>query len=70
MSKKGYPFRWRRGPGQFGPHGGTADRLAKLYAGVEAEPLPLDMEALLDRLDMAEAERRSSKAEQCLSHVV
>ncbi len=54
-SKKDFPQRWRRrGPGPLGPHGATAKRLAELYAGTEAEPLPFDMEALLDRLDLAE----------------
>lgn len=69
MSKKGYPQRWRRGAGPLGPHGGTAERLAKLFAGTETEPLPSDMEALLDRLDLAEAERRAPETEQRLSHV-
>lgn len=70
MPKKAYPPRWRRrGPGPLGPHGDTAERLAKHYAGIEAEPLPSEMEALLDRLDLAEAERRPRELEQRVSHV-
>ncbi len=70
MSKKPYPPYWRRRGGPLGPHGGTAERLAELYAGTETKPLPSDMEALLDRLDMAEARRTTeTDTEQLLSQV-
>jgi len=48
--------RWRRrSAGPLGPHGETAERLAALYAGVETQPLPAEFEALLLRLDEAQA---------------
>ena len=51
------PLRRRPRPvgGLLDPHGEIASRLKALYAEVEQEPIPMELIALLERLDEAEA---------------